>query len=176
MKILRAVLLASAVGIGVPAAAEQAAAPSAEAIQAARELIAIMSPDMIKDMNTKMFAQIWPGMEQALRAQFSSLDDATAEELKNEIRAVMEKELGIEMTALMDTMPAAYAKYLTVDEMHAIQAFYRTPAGAKVLKVMPEIMGEAMAGLGPRMQGMMQRMSVAFTGILQKHGYGLKDQ
>jgi uncharacterized protein len=178
MKILRAMLLASAVGVGavIPAAAQQAAAPapSAEALLAAKELIAIMSPDMIKDMNTKMFAQIWPGMEQALRAQFSSLDAATAEELKNEIRAVFEKELVTEMTALMDTMPAAYAKYLTVDEMHAIQAFYRTPAGAKVLKVMPEIMGEAMAGLGPRMQGMMQRMNVAFTGVLQKHGYGPK--
>jgi hypothetical protein len=179
MKILRAVLLASAVGIGaiIPAAAQQAAAPapSPEAIAAAKELIAIMSPDMIKDMNNKMFAQMWPGMEQALRTQFSTLDAATAEEVKTEIRAALEKEMITEMTALMDTMPAVYAKYLTVDEMRSIQAFYRTPAGAKVLKVMPEIMGEAMSGFGPRLQGMVQRINVAVLGVLQKHGLGPKE-
>jgi uncharacterized protein len=177
MKIVRAVLLASAVGLSavIPAAAQQAApAPSPEAIQAAKELIAIMSPDMIKDMNTKMFAQVWPAMEQGLKAQFSSLDAAAMNELKSEIHAVMEKEMVTEMTALMDTMPAVYAKYLTVDDMRAIQAFYRTPVGAKTLKVMPEIMGEAMSGFGPRAQGMMQRMNVAVLGVLQKHNLGPK--
>jgi uncharacterized protein len=176
MKILRALLLASAVGICgvIPAAAQQAAAPSPEAIEEAKKLIAVMSPDMIKDMNTKIFAQIWPTMEQALRTQFSTLDAAAADEIKTEIRGTLENELIAEMTALMETMPAVYARYLTVGEMRDIQAFYRTPAGAKALKVMPEIMGETMGSLGPRMQGMMQRINVAVIGILQKHGLGPK--
>jgi hypothetical protein len=180
MKILRAALLASAVGLGavIPAAAQQAAAPapSPEAIAVAKELIAIMSPDMIKDMNTKMFAQMWPAMEQGLKAQFSTLDAATVDDLRTEIRAVLEKEMVTEMTSLMDTMPAAYAKYLTVDDMRAIQAFYRTPAGAKTLKVMPEIMAEAMSGFTPRLQGMMQRINVGVVAVLQKHGLGPKAQ
>jgi hypothetical protein len=176
MKILRVLLLASAAGVSgvITAAAQQPAAPSPEAIAAAKELIATISPEMIKDMNNKMFAQMWPAMEQALQSQFSNLDAAAATELKVEIRAELEKELVEEVTRLMDTMPAIYARYLTANEMRDIQAFYRTPAGAKTLKVMPEIMGEAMAGFGPRLQGMMQRLNVAITGILQKHGYGPK--
>ena len=176
MKILRILLLASSVGLCgvIAAAAQQAAAPSAEAIEEAKKLIAIMSPDMIKDMNTKIFAQIWPTMEQALRTQFSKLDPATADEIKTEIRGTLEKELMAETTALMETMPAVYARYLTVGELRDIQAFYRTPSGAKALKVMPEIMGETMGSLGPRMQGMMQRINVAVTDILQKHGVGSK--
>jgi uncharacterized protein len=179
MKILRAVLLASAVGIGavVPATAQQAApAASPEALQAAKELIAVLSPDMIKDMNNKMFAQMWPSFEQGLQAQFSSLDAATMDELKGEIRSVMEKELNTEMSTLVETMPAVYAKYMTVDEMHAIREFYRTPAGAKVLKVMPEIMSESMAGFAPHLQSMMQRLNVSILAILQKHSLGPKAQ
>ncbi|SRR5579871_1842968 len=181
MKILRVLLLASAAAMSgiAMAAAQQAAAPppaapSPEAIAAAKELIAIMSPDMIKDMNKRIFAQMWPAVEQALQTQFSKLDAATAAALKTEIRDEVEKEVLNEVTGLMDTMPAIYARYLTADEMRDIQAFYRTPAGAKTLKVMPEIMGEAMAGFGPRLQGMVQRINVAITGILQKHGVGSK--
>jgi len=176
MKILRVLLLASAVGMSgvITTAAQQAAAPSPDAIAAAKELVAITSPDMIKDMNKKVFAQMWPVMEQALQSPLSKMDAATAAELKTEIRAVAEKEVMNEVTGLIDTMPAIYARYLTVDEMRDIQTFYRTPAGAKTLKVMPEIIAETMAGFGPRLQGMMKRINVTVTGILQKHGAGSK--
>jgi hypothetical protein len=181
MKILRILLLASAAGMcGVATAAAQQsttpspATPSPQAIAAAKELIAIMSPDMIKDMNNKIFAQMWPAMEQALQSQFSKMDAATAAELKTEIRAEVEKEVLKEVTGLMDIMPTIYAHYLTADEMRDIQVFYRTPAGAKTLKVMPEILSEAMAGFAPRLQGMMQRINVTITGILQKRGAGPK--
>jgi uncharacterized protein len=176
MKVLRVLLLASVVGGGgvITATAQQAAgpAPSPEAIAVAKELIAIMSPDMIKDMNDKIFAQMWPPMQQALRTQMPGLDVAVADELSAEIRTQLEKELMEQVTALKDTVPDIYARYLTADEMRAIQAFYRTPAGAKALKVMPEIMGETMASLSPRLQSMMERINVAVIGILQKHGNG----
>jgi hypothetical protein len=58
--------------------------------------------------------------------------------------------------------------------MRDIQDFYRTPTGAKALKVLPEIMGEMMGKLGPRIQDTMQRVNVAVAGILQKHGLGPK--
>jgi uncharacterized protein len=176
MKILRVLLLASAAVMSavITAAAQQSATPSPEAIAAAKQLVAVMSPDMIKDMNNKIFAQMWPAMENALQSQFSKLDAATAAQMKTEIRAEVEKEVLNEVTGLMDIMPPIYARYLTVNEMRDIQAFYRTPAGAKTLKVMPEIMGEAMGGFGPRLQGMVQRINVAITDILQKHGTGSK--
>jgi hypothetical protein len=71
-------------------------------------------------------------------------------------------------------MPAVYARYLTVDEMREIAAFYRTPTGAKTLRVMPEMMSEAMGQFAPHFQDMMQRLQVALEGILRKHGLGPK--
>jgi uncharacterized protein len=185
MKILRVLLLASAVGAGsvITATAQQAGgpaqqadgpAPSPEAIAAAKELITIMSPDIAKDMNDKMFRQMWPPMEQSLRNQFPQLDEGIARELNDAIRAQLEKELVEQATALMDVMPAIYARHLTLDDMRAIQAFYRTPVGAKTLKAMPEIMGEATGTLNPRLQSMMERINVTVVDILQKHGYGSK--
>jgi hypothetical protein len=173
MKILRAWLLASAVGMSsvIPAAAQDAAAPSPEATEEAKKLIAIISPEMIKDMNTTaIFPEIWATMEK-LRTQFPTLDAAAADAIQAEIRATLVKELTDEMTTVM---PAVYARYLTAAEMREIYAFYRTQAGAKYLNVMPEIRGGTMRNLLPRMHGVMQRTNVAIDGILQKHGLGSK--
>jgi hypothetical protein len=170
MKILRALLLASAVGMSsvIPAAAQQAA-PSPEAIDEAKKLIAIVSPDMIKDMHSKMLAQLWPAMEQALRPVSSNLDASATAELNAEVRAEFEKLMTAQLVELMDAMPAVYARYLTVDEMREVAAFYRTPTGAKTLKVMPEIRGETMGKFAPHFQDAMLRLYVTLDGILQKY-------
>jgi hypothetical protein len=171
MKILRALLVASAVGMSViPAPAQQPAAPSPEAIAVARELVSLMTGDIVNDMASKTNAQAWPTIEQGLRGQYPQIDAGTVAEL----RAEFEKQLLAGMTEGMNDAPAIYARYLSVQEMHDIQVFYRTPTGAKMLKLMPQIMGEVMANLAPRMQGNMQRINVAFTDILQKHGFGAK--
>jgi hypothetical protein len=171
MKILRALLVASAVGMSViPASAQQPAAPSPEAIAVAKELVALMTGDIVNDMASKTNAQAWPTIEQGLRGQYPQIDAGTVAEL----RAEFEKQLLTGMTEGMNDAPAIYARYLSVQEMRDIQVFYRTPTGAKMLKLMPQIMGEVMANLAPRMQGNMQRINVAFTDILQKHGFGAK--
>jgi uncharacterized protein len=176
MKIFRALLLATAVGTSsvISAGAQQPAAPSPEAIEEAKKLIAIMSPDIIKYLNANLFAGIWPTMEQALGTQFSTLDAATAGEIKAEIRAALEKELNAEVATLLDAMPAVYARHLTAAEIRDIQAFYRTPAGAKAFWVMPEAMADVDRTLRPLMQGMLERFHVAVIGILQNHGLGSK--
>jgi hypothetical protein len=170
VKFLRVLLLASVAGMSgiIVAAAQQAAAPAApspEALAAAKELVALLSGDVVNDLAGKVNAQAWPGIEQGLRGRYPQIDDATIAEL----RAEFERQTVESMTEHMNEAPAIYARYLTVQEMRDIQAFYRTPTGAKTLKLMPQIMGEVMANLGPRMQGMMQRINVSFTGILQKH-------
>jgi hypothetical protein len=176
MNVLRAFLLASAVGLGgvVPAAPQgapaPAAAPSAEAVAVAKELLALMSGDMVSDLTGKMVAQAWPTLEQALRNQYPQLDPATGAEL----RAEFERLMAANVAESMNDAPAIYARYLTVPEMRDIQAFYRTPTGAKTLKLMPQITAEVMGQFFPRMQGMMQRVDAALTGILQKHGYTAK--
>jgi uncharacterized protein len=204
MKIVRAMLLASAVGIGavIPAAAQQAAAPepSPEAIAAAKELIAVASLDKIKDMTSKMVPQMV--INQRLLARFSidaTIDDATMDTLNSEIRPVVEKEVVTYVTTLADsTMPAFYARHLSVDEMKAIEAFYRSPVGAKLLHMTPADYadmsvdekkaieaflstpaGEKSKKVGVEVTGvvmsgvgpLMQRFNVAILDVLKKHGY-----
>jgi hypothetical protein len=178
MNILRTVLLASAIGLGgvLPAASQganspaPAAAPSAEAIAVAKELVALMSGDMISDLTGKMVAQAWPTLERSLRAQYPQLDAATGAEL----RAEFEKQMAANVAESMNEAPGIYARYLTVPEMREIQAFYRTPSGAKTLKLMPQITSEVMGQFFPRIQGMMERINTALAAILQKHGYTTK--
>jgi hypothetical protein len=174
MKILRVGLLASVVGLSgvISAAAREATAPapSPEAVAAAKELVAVISPDMINDMTGKMLAQAWPTLEQSLQLQYPQLDAATSAEL----RAEFEKQMAASVAEAMDDAPAIYARYLTVPEIRDLQAFYRTPTGAKTLKVMPQITGDMMGNFVPRIQGMMQRIDIALNGVLQKHGYTTK--
>jgi hypothetical protein len=168
MKTMRAVLLASAVGLSgvIGAAAQQPAAPSPEALAAARELISLMSGDMVNDMVTRTNAQAWPSIEQGLRGRYPQIDAETVAELRGEFNKLLLESI----TDGMNDAPAIYARHLTVQEMRDLQAFYRTPTGAKTVKLMPQIMGEVMGNLAPRMQGAMQRINVAFNTILQKHG------
>jgi len=142
MNTMRAVLLAAAIGLSsvLPAAAQGAntappATPSAEAIAVAKELLALVSGDMISDLTSKMVAQMWPTLEQSLRTKYPTLDAATGAEL----RAEFEKQIAANVAETMKDAPAIYARYLTVPEMREIQAFYRTPTGAKALKLMPQI-------------------------------------
>lgn len=168
MRNLRAVLLAWVVATGGgAAAAAQDAEPSAEAMAAARDLVGILSGDLIQDMAGKVNVQAWPKIEQGLRTQYPTLDAATTAELRSEFENYLRRS----MNEAMADAPAIYARHLSVQEMRDIETFYRTPSGAKTLRVMPQITGEVMANMGPRIQGMMQNMNTSFTGILKSHGY-----
>ena len=50
----------------------------------------------------------------------------------------------------------------TVDELHQLAAFYKTPVGAKTLRLMPQLMNEGMQVgqqiIMPRMQKLMQEL------------------
>jgi uncharacterized protein len=174
MTFLRALLFASALALGgaVPAASQNAntVPPSPEALQTAKELLSIMSGDMIADLSGKMIAQVWPSLEQALRAQYPKLDAPTL----GELRAEFERLMAANITDAMKDAPAIYARYLSVPEMRDVQAFYRTPTGAKTLKLMPQITAEIMGTFLPRMQGLQQSVNAAFQTILQKHGFDTK--
>ena len=68
--------------------------------------------------------------------------------------------------SLLDEMLRAtaqiYARHFTVDELHQIAAFYKTPVGTKTLATMPQLMSESMqAGqqvVMPRVAAIMQKL------------------
>ena len=87
-----------------------------------------------------------------LARQLSASFIAVAPDKADEIRQVF-SELAAKFVdrknELIDEIAAAYADQLTLDELNAIAAFYRSPVGAKFVEVQPQMMRKAMA-LGQR--------------------------
>jgi uncharacterized protein len=149
--------------IGEPALADDT--PSPEALQAANELMSVLSPDMMNQLTSQMFGAFWPQLEQKVRAQ--NIDDATVAELRQELERIVRAYVA-------DTMklaPPIYAKHFTVAEMHDIIAFYHTPTGIKALHELPKVMGEFTAQMVPHLQELQVQTAGAVNQILRAHGY-----
>jgi hypothetical protein len=140
-------------------------APSPEALAAANELFAILSVDLIKQLTAQMTNLMWPMVEQKARAE--KIDDGTITELRQEFDRVQSAN----MTQIMKEAPPIYARHFSIDELHQLTAFYRTPIGAKALHELPQVMGEFVAVIGPRMQEMQRQAEEGFEKILRAHGY-----
>ena len=170
MRIIGVVLIAAAVLLGtVPGAGAQAPTgqPSAEALQAAKDLVAVTSPDTIAELKSAIAANFWPEIEASVRKQYPKIDDQTLAELRVEYERVMSDAAAF----ALGEAPAIYARHFTVSELKEITAFYRTPAGAKALTVMPKAMAEVLPVLQAHVQSGMPKFAAAFTDILKKHGY-----
>jgi uncharacterized protein len=139
--------------------------PSPEALTAAKELLAILSPDMMKQLTGSITASFWPVVEQKARAE--KIDEATISELRTEFERI---QVAFVTDAMKDA-PPIYARHFTVDELHELSAFYRTPTGVKALHEIPQVMGELTALLVPRLQDVQRQTGEAFTKILKEHGY-----
>jgi len=161
MRIVALVLLLC--GAGVQARAEDQASP--EALAAAKDLMAVISPDMMKQLATSISATFWPVVEQ--KAKADKIDDATIGELRTEFERI---QVAFASDAMKEA-PPIYARHFTVEELKELTAFYRTPTGAKALREVPQVMGELTGLLLPRLQDVQRQTAEAFTRILQAHGY-----
>jgi len=149
--------------LGGPAARAEDV-PSPDALQAAKDLAAMVSGDAIAQMSAAMTAQIWPNIENSLTAK---VDAATLAELRGEF----ERSVAAFANETMQHAPAVYARNFTAPELREIVSFYRTPTGTKALHVMPKVMGEVMAEMAPRVQAFQEDLNTKLVAILQKHGY-----
>jgi hypothetical protein len=145
-------------------------APSPDALQAARDLFGLVSGNMISDITTRMTAQLWPSIQASLRARNPQIDDATLVELRQQF----EKLIVDYVSDVMKDAPAIYAKYFTAQEMRDIIVFYKTPTGAKALKVMPQASADFFGLLVPRLPLLQQKVAASFQAILQKRGFSLR--
>ncbi len=164
MRILRVLAVASLVLVaGGQVRADDP--PSPEALAAASDHLAVLSPDMMKQLTGSVTTAFWPMVEQ--QAHANKIDDATIAELRTEFERI---QLAF-VTDAMKEAPPIYARHCTVAELHELAAFYRTPTGAKALHEMPQVMGDMTALLIPRLQDLQQRTGEAFEKILHEHGY-----
>ena len=140
------------------------APPSPEALAAANELFSLLSKDMISQLADQITAQVWPMVERELAGKG---DAPTMAELRKEF-------MRIQMENLADVLkdaPVVYARHFTVSELRDLITFNRSATGQKMLRESPQIMGEVMATLIPRMREIQQRTEEAFQKILRDRGY-----
>jgi len=162
-------VMALVTATAVPAAMRSAAAQdtaSPEALAAARELVALISKDTIRQMVTQMIGQVWPAVESGLRAKQPSLTNDQIAGLHQEYQRIFLEY----MSKLMDDAPGLYARHFSPDELHQLVAFYQSPIGQKSLHVLPQLTAEKFQMMMPRLQQMEVQINAAFTKVLQQRG------
>jgi uncharacterized protein len=164
-----ALFSASAVPYRATAQDAQNQGAQAEAMQAAKDLMAVMSVDTIRQMVTGMTNQVWPAIERELRSKRPDIDQATLSELRTEFENIQMRY----MAGIMTDAPNIYAKHFTAPELRDMPAFYKTPTGQKSLKVMPQVMTDIFAMIMPQMQGLQAQVITAFQEVLRKKGIDL---
>lgn len=145
------------------------AAGTSDALQAANELFSVLSEDLLKQMVNQVTAQVWPPLERQLRAKSPALADDTVAALRLEFERIQNSNLA----DLLKEAPAIYARHFTAAELRDLTAFYRTPTGQKALRVLPQVMGEVLATIVPRLQQAQSQTLEAFKRVLRERGYAI---
>jgi len=162
-----AFLLVISVMAVTPLRAQGAGSP--DALEAANELFSVLSPDMLKQLADQVTAQVWPPLERQLRAKSPAMADDTLAALRLEFEHIQLANLA----DLLKEAPAIYARHFTAAELHDLSAFYRTPTGQKALRVLPQVMGEVLATIMPRLQQVQLQTLEAFKRILRQRGFAI---
>jgi uncharacterized protein len=120
-----------------PAPAPAPAAPSPESLAAARELIQVTkATDQFKLLLPNIFAALKPAVVQN-RPQAAKDFDAI-------VPIVTAGAMG-RLNDFADLLAGIYARNFSVDEIHNLIAFYRTPTGQKLIARQPVIARQSMA-------------------------------
>ena len=173
MKSLR--ILACLALLAVPAAplaitsAVAQGAPTPEALAAARDLMAILSKDTIRQMSNQVVAQIWPGIERSLRAKQPGITSEQVADLRGEYERIFLDY----MNNLMADAPALYARHFSAAELREMLAFHQSPVGQKALRVLPQITVEMMQMIMPKLQQAQGQLMDAFTKVARQRGFNI---
>lgn len=174
MKKLAATLL-TALALAAPAAHAQSPVVDPRAVAAVKDLLETMKyRDMIAQTNAQMANQL-PEMMRTYAAEAVRAQPDLTDEQRKHAMAVIDEKMPEAVAAVRDlmndpklideminAMPALYARHFTVAEIQEMGRFYKTPLGAKTLKVMPQLTAESMQ-LGqqlvaPRIQALSERI------------------
>jgi hypothetical protein len=167
MRAVRRLVFAAAFAAAASAHAESRAQPEADTLATARELFAVTFDRAGAKLNAQAVEHTWPSVENALRAKNPTLDAATLKTLRGEFERIRLQK----MRELMKDAPAIYARYLDEQDMRALIEFYSTPAGTKLLQVLPSLMSELFALALPGMPGVINDTHEEFLKLARERGY-----
>jgi len=136
----RALLIAITMLAALPGVA-RAQAPDASRIAAAKQMMEVAGA-------AAQFDQVMPLMSQQMSQAFKNIAPGNATEIDDVFRQLVPKFIE-RKGELLDQIATLYAAEMTLDELNAIVAFYKSPAGVKFASVQPKILRESMT-LGQR--------------------------
>jgi uncharacterized protein len=164
---LRSMQIALLVGLAVFAApaAAQKKPPDAAALTAAQDLLAAIGAE--KQLETMI-----PLMLQSMRGLVLKTKPNAQKEVDESLAALASK-FQSRRRELLDQLAPLYAERISQEDMKAMAAFFRTPAGQRFIALQPELMREG-AVLGQRWgQQIGQEVETELRQELKKRGVDL---
>jgi hypothetical protein len=123
--------------------------------------------DVLKLFDTmKIHEQMRLVMDSVMKQQRAMIHEAlkkrepqiTEEELARLDRMSIETMKDMPLDSLLDDMIPVYQKHLSRTDVDAMNTFYASPTGQKLLKEMPAMTAESMQAASPHMQAMMEKI------------------
>ena len=139
---LRALILGSfVIGAAMVGAATYAQAPDSARIEAAKEMLQVSGA-------AQQFDQAVPLMFDQLARTFTQMAPSKGKEIR-EVFDQMIPRFMQRKGELIDQIAELYATEMTLEDLKAVIAFYKTPVGVRFADMQPKIMRESMV-LGQR--------------------------
>ena len=132
---LSAVTVAIAL-LSAPAAFAQAAQPSASAMAAAKELVEVTGA-------TTLFSPLIAGVVEQSKLLYLQQNPMLQKDL-NEIAEKMRTDLLPRFQEVTDEIARQYATHFSEAELKEVLAFYKSPAGKKMLAEQPKVVNGSM--------------------------------
>jgi len=138
---IRRALFVAVMMLAALSGTSSAQAPDKARLAAAKQMMEMAG-------SAAQFDQVMPLMSQQMSQAFKNLAPGSATEIDDVFRQLVPRFVA-RKGELLDQIAALYATEMTLDELNAIVAFYKSPAGEKFASVQPKILRESMA-LGQR--------------------------
>lgn len=139
--------------------------PSAAAISSAKELISITGA-------TTLFSPLIAGVVEQAKVLFLQQNPALSKDL-NEIATRMRADLQPRFTELTDEVARLYSQNFTEQELKEILAFYKTPAGKKLLTAQPQVVDASMKFAQDWANKLSDQVIAKMRDELKKRGHAL---
>ncbi len=138
---IRRALFVAVMMLAALSGTSSAQAPDKARLAAAKQMMEMAG-------SAAQFDQVMPLMSQQMSQAFKNLAPGSATEIDDVFRQLVPRFVA-RKGELLDQIATLYATEMTLDELNAIVAFYKSPAGEKFASVQPKILRESMA-LGQR--------------------------
>jgi hypothetical protein len=148
----------------LPAAAP-AQEPSAGALAAARDMLAVKG-------GATFFDPVIPGVIETVKNSFVPTNPQLYREL-NDVAAFLRKDYEPKRAEVLNNVTRIFAQHFTEQELKDMTAFYKTPLGQKMLKEEPVAIEQSLKTTQDWANGFSEVVTARFRVEMQKKGHKL---